>query len=116
MTGGWRRHRGPSHSALATAACALLAAPPLALWLRTGTLRAAVFAGACLGSHLALDWIGNAGIALWWPLASSSNPKQALGAVTVMDVPVAAAMYGEAQTCLLQSCHCFSFDIVESCF
>ena len=88
-----KEHRGPTHSVLSLFLAGLVSTLPLSLWLRVGPVRAVLFAWACLGSHLASDWIGNAGVSLWWPLSSSRASKQALGAVTVMDLPLAASAY-----------------------
>lgn len=84
----WSLHRGPTHSLLFLAASSLAAAWPVSLWLRTTRLKALLFALACGASHLASDWIGNAGLPLSWPLSRS---RHALGAVTVLDGPILAA-------------------------
>lgn len=86
----WSRgHRGPTHSGLFCGAASALLTLPLASWLRTSKTRAFLFALLCIGSHTALDAVGNAGVPLWWP----HSKKAALGIVTVWDVPMAAAFY-----------------------
>jgi membrane-bound metal-dependent hydrolase YbcI (DUF457 family) len=77
----WAVHRGPTHS-LAFVVLGSLSFFPLSFWLRTTKLKSFLFALTCLSGHLFSDWIGNAGIPLWWPLGSSKKTKQALGVMT----------------------------------
>jgi membrane-bound metal-dependent hydrolase YbcI (DUF457 family) len=81
-------HRGPTHSLLFWLGSAAAATVPLAAWLRVPRTQALCFALACVGSHLASDWVGNAGLRLWWPL---SRTRYGLGCVTVFDAPLALA-------------------------
>jgi membrane-bound metal-dependent hydrolase YbcI (DUF457 family) len=79
-----KHHRGPTHSLAFLVVSSLCVTAPLSFWLRTSRTKALLFALLCGGSHLLSDYVGNAGLQIYWPLAGRSG-KQALGCVTVLD-------------------------------
>lgn len=86
-----KHHRGPTHSIFFNALCSILLSVPLSKWLRVSRRRSLLFCSLCLTSHLLHDWIGTAGVPLWWPLLPKK--KSALGVVTVWDVPINVTLY-----------------------
>ncbi len=88
-----KHHRGPTHSIAFVVLSSLVATAPLSYWLRTSHARALAFALLCGHSHLLSDYIGNAGVQVWWPLGGRAG-KQALGCVTVFDLILSMSTCG----------------------